>query len=94
MVTSSIGYADDIFHVISSFHIYRSEFGSKPDKLGRNCRTPRGLWGRFFQPQGPLVLGGARAPPSVKWTAGQDCREKVEGQGLVEHRSLALTIWE
>ena len=46
-----------------------------------------GLWGCFFQLQGPLVLGGARLPPSVKWSDGQDCRGKVKGQGLVEHCS-------
>ena len=85
MITSFKGYADDIFHVISSFYIYRSKFDRKSYKPGRNCWTPHGLWGCFFQLQGPLVFGGARLPPSVKWSAGQGCRGKVEGQGLGEH---------
>ena len=39
----------------------------------------------FFQFQGPLTFGGARAPPSVKGSGGQDCQGRVEGRGLVEH---------
>ena len=85
MITVFKGYADDIFHVIYNFHIYRSKFGGKTNKLGRNCWTPRGLWGRFFQLQGPLVLGGARLPPSVNWSGFLDCQGKVKGQGLGEH---------
>ena len=84
MITSFKGYGDDIFHVISNFHISRSKFGGKSYKLGRNCWTPNSLWGRFSQLQGPLVLGGARLPPSVNWSGGQDCRGKVEGRGLVK----------
>ena len=37
MITAIKGYADDIFQVISIFHIYRSKFGRKSYKLGRNC---------------------------------------------------------
>ena len=51
-----------------------------------NIVGPRGVHrARFFQLQGPLTLGGARAPPSVKGSGGQDCQGKVEGRGLVEH---------
>ena len=39
MIPSFKGYADDIFHVISSFHIYRSKFGGQSYKLGKNCWT-------------------------------------------------------
>ena len=47
---------------------------------------PRGVNGPcFFKLQGPLAVGGARAPPSVKWSGGQDCRGKVKGKGLVAH---------
>ena len=69
LITSFKGYADDTFQVILNFHIYRSKFGRKSYKSDRNCWTSHGLWGR----QGPLVLGGARLPQSVKWSGGQDC---------------------
>ena len=78
MITSFKRYVDDIFHVIS-------KFGGKSYKLGKNCWTLRYVWGRFFQLQGPLILGGASLPPSVKWSGGQDRQGKVEGRCLVEH---------
>ena len=34
-------------------------------------------WAHFFQLQGSLTLGGARAPPSAKWSGGQDCQGKA-----------------
>ena len=53
---------------------------------------PRGVHGApLFQLQGPLALGGARAPPSATWSGGQDCRGKVKCQGLVEHCRLIIT---
>ena len=39
----------------------------------------------FFQLQESLALGGFRAPPSAKWSGGQDCGGKVNSRGLVEH---------
>ena len=43
----------------------------------------------FFKLLGPLTLGGARAPPSVKWSGGQDCWGKA--RGIVEHcRTLQI----
>ena len=73
MFTSFTGYADDIFHVISNFHITRSNFGVYP----KNC------WTRFCQLQEPLILGGARATPSVKGSGGQDCRGKQRAEALL-----------
>ena len=44
----------------------------------------RFLGASFFHSRAPLALGESRATPSVKGSGGQDCRGKVEGQGLVE----------
>ena len=88
MVTSFTGYADDVFHVITIFPTQKSKFGVKSYKFAETQKIvgPCGVHGApFFQLQGPLALGGARVPPSAKWSGGQDCRGKVKGRGLVEH---------
>ena len=87
MVTLFTGYVDDIFYVLSNFHIQLSKFGRKYDKFGGNSKIvgSRGLHGAcFFQLQGPLTLGDVRVPPSAKGIGEQDCRGKVKGRGLVE----------
>ena len=47
MITSFKGYADDIFHVISNFHIYRSKFGEKSYNLAEII-GPRVVYGVAF----------------------------------------------
>ena len=57
MLTSFTGYADDIFHVISNFHIQRSKFGRKPNKFdgcSKNNWTLQGSWGSIFATAGDL----------------------------------------
>ena len=46
----------------------------------KNILTPRGWYGLLFSTPGPL--GGARVPPSAKWSGGQDCWGKIEGLKL------------
>ena len=55
MLTLFTGYADYIFHVISNFHIQRSRFGRKCDKLdgySKNSWTLQGSWGLLFATAG------------------------------------------
>jgi hypothetical protein len=55
MLTSFTGYADDIFHVISNFHIQRSKFGRKSNKFegySKNNWTLQGSWGSLFATAG------------------------------------------
>ena len=86
MVTSFTGYADDISHVIYNFHTRRFKFGRKSDKYSGKIVGPHKVHGAcFYQLQGPLALGGARAPPITTWNGDQDHGRKVKGRGLVEH---------
>ena len=57
MVTSFTGYADDIFHVTSNFHIQKPTFGRKASKFGGKSKhswTPRVSFRLIFATSGTL----------------------------------------
>ena len=73
MVTS---FTDDIFRVILKFSNLKIKIWLKL----KNILTTRGWYGLPISTTG--ALGGARVPPSAKWSGGQDCRGKIEGLKL------------
>ena len=76
MVTSFTWYADDIFQGFLSFTFKDPNLAENLTNLAETLKIVGPRWvhrDRFFQLQGPLTLSGARAPPSVKGSGGQDC---------------------
>ena len=97
MLTSFTGYADDIFHVISNFHIQRSKFGRKSDKFdgySKNSWTLQGSWGLLFTTAGdPWHLVEPGQQQVSRGVVVRIAEGKFRAEALLNPGLIVLFMW-